>query len=79
MKRVIKDKAKFTKISQKVIEKDFISMSSMKKWILEEDIASAQPNDETVRNYQRNEKLIDLTKSPPELYIECLKVLKCLL
>ena len=38
MKRVIKDKAKFTKISPKVIEKDFISMSSMKQWILEEDI-----------------------------------------
>ncbi|MDC3126076.1 SDR family oxidoreductase, partial [Candidatus Pelagibacter sp.] len=38
MKRVIKDKAKFTKISAKMIEKDFISMSSMKQWILEEDI-----------------------------------------
>ena len=38
MKRVIKDKAKFTKISVKNIEKDFISMSSMKKWILEDDI-----------------------------------------
>jgi NAD(P)-dependent dehydrogenase (short-subunit alcohol dehydrogenase family) len=38
MKRVIKDKAKFTKTSTKVIEKDFVSMSSMKKWILEEDI-----------------------------------------
>ena len=38
MKRVIKDKAKFTKVSAKVIEKDFISMSSMKQWILEEDI-----------------------------------------
>ena len=38
MKRVIKDKAKFTKVSPKVIEKDFISMSSMKQWILEEDI-----------------------------------------
>ena len=38
MKRVIKDKAKFTKVSSKIIEKDFISMSSMKKWILEEDI-----------------------------------------
>jgi len=38
MKRVIKDKAKFTKNSIKSIEKDFISMSSMKKWILEEDI-----------------------------------------
>ena len=38
MKRVIKDKAKFTKTSIKKVEKDFISMSSMKKWILEEDI-----------------------------------------
>tara|TARA_B110001454_G_scaffold66666_1_gene64882 strand:+ start:36 stop:821 length:786 start_codon:yes stop_codon:yes gene_type:complete len=38
MKRVIKDKAKFTKSSTRSIEKDFISMSSMKKWILEEDI-----------------------------------------
>ena len=38
MKRVIKDKAKFTKVSTKIIEKDFISMSSMKQWILEEDI-----------------------------------------
>ena len=38
MKRVIKDKAKFTKVSKKIIEKDFISMSSMKKWISEEDI-----------------------------------------
>ena len=38
MKRVIRDKAKFTKVSSKTIEKDFISMSSMRKWILEEDI-----------------------------------------
>jgi len=38
MKSVIKDKAKFTKVSTKVIEKDFVSMSSMKQWILEEDI-----------------------------------------
>ena len=30
MKRVIKDKAKFTKVSKKIIEKDFISMSSMR-------------------------------------------------
>ena len=39
MKRVIRDKAKFKKVSKKKIEKDFISMSSMKQWILEEDIA----------------------------------------
>ena len=38
MKRVIRDKARFKKISPKKIETDFISMSSMKKWILEEDI-----------------------------------------
>ena len=38
MKRVIRDKAKFTKVSTKTIEKDFVSMSSMKQWILEEDI-----------------------------------------
>ena len=38
MKRVIRDKAKFTKISKKSIEKDFVSMSSMKQWVLEEDI-----------------------------------------
>ncbi len=38
MKRVIRDKAQFKKISTKKVEKEFISMSSMKKWILEEDI-----------------------------------------
>jgi NAD(P)-dependent dehydrogenase (short-subunit alcohol dehydrogenase family) len=38
MKRVIIDKAKFTKVSTKIIENDFVSMSSMKQWILEEDI-----------------------------------------
>ena len=38
MRRVIRDKAKLKKISPKKIEKDFISMSSMKQWILEDDI-----------------------------------------
>ena len=38
MKRVIRDKAKFTKISSKKIEKEFISMASMNCWIYEEDI-----------------------------------------
>ena len=38
MKRVIRDKAKFRKISPKRIESDFISMASMKSWINEEDI-----------------------------------------
>ena len=40
MKRVIRDKAKFTKISAKKIESDFVSMASMKSWINEEDIGN---------------------------------------
>jgi NAD(P)-dependent dehydrogenase (short-subunit alcohol dehydrogenase family) len=39
MKRVIRDKARFLNISQKVVEKEFISMASMNSWIYEEDIA----------------------------------------
>ena len=31
------------------------------------------PNEEVKRNYQRNKKLIDLTESPNELFIECKK------
>ena len=31
------------------------------------------PNDEVIRNFQRNLKLIDLSKSPPDLFIEILK------
>ena len=38
MVRVIKDKAKFLKVSKKLVEKDFISMASMNCWIYEEDI-----------------------------------------
>jgi len=40
MKRVIRDKAKFTKVLAKKIENDFISMASMKSWINEEDIGN---------------------------------------
>ena len=40
MKRVIRDKAKFEKISPKTIESDFISMASMKSWINPEDIGN---------------------------------------
>jgi len=40
MKKVIRDKAKFTKISAKKIESDFVSMASMKSWINEEDIGN---------------------------------------
>ena len=38
MKRVIKDKAKFTKVSAKKIENEFVSMASMNSWIYEDDI-----------------------------------------
>ncbi|MFL2892822.1 MAG: SDR family oxidoreductase [Candidatus Pelagibacter sp.] len=38
MTRVIKDKAKFLKVSKKLIEKEFISMTSMNTWVYEEDI-----------------------------------------
>ena len=38
MVRVIRDKAKFLKVSKKIIEKDFVSMASMNCWIYEDDI-----------------------------------------
>ena len=38
MKRVIKDKAKFKKVSTKKIENEFVSMASMNSWIYEDDI-----------------------------------------
>ena len=38
MVRVIRDKAKFLKISKKSIEKEFISMASINSWVYEEDI-----------------------------------------
>ena len=40
MVRVIRDKAKFLKVSKKSIEKDFVSMASMNCWIYEEDIGN---------------------------------------
>ena len=39
MMRVIKAKAKMLKRSVRSIEKDFVSMSSLKQWVYEEDIA----------------------------------------
>ena len=38
MVRVIRDKAKFLKISKKSVEKEFVSMTSLNNWIYEEDI-----------------------------------------
>ena len=36
-------------------------------------ITDVLPDDETVRNFQRNQKLIDLSKSPVEIFSECIK------
>jgi len=38
MKRVVSDKAKFLKISQSMVEKEFVSMASMNSWVYENDI-----------------------------------------
>ena len=38
MNRVIRDKAKFLKVSKKSVEKEFVSMTSLNNWIYEEDI-----------------------------------------
>ena len=38
MKRVVKDKAKFLKISPSMVEKEFVSMASMNSWVYEDDI-----------------------------------------
>ena len=40
MNRVIRDKAKFLKVSKKVIEKDFLSMSSINSWVSQDDIGN---------------------------------------
>ena len=36
-------------------------------------VEMALPNEETKRNFQRNQQLIDLSKSPEDIYISCLK------
>jgi NAD(P)-dependent dehydrogenase (short-subunit alcohol dehydrogenase family) len=38
MKQVVRDKAKFLKTPQSIIEKEFVSMASMNSWIYEDDI-----------------------------------------
>ena len=36
----------------------------------------ALPNEEARRNFQRNEKLIDLSKSPEDIFMSCLDAYK---
>ena len=38
MGRVIRDKSKFLNVSKKLIEKEFVSMTSMNTWVYEDDI-----------------------------------------
>jgi NAD(P)-dependent dehydrogenase (short-subunit alcohol dehydrogenase family) len=38
MGRVIRDKAKFLKISKKAVESEFVSMTSLNTWVYEKDI-----------------------------------------
>ena len=40
------------------------------------EISDVLPNDETIRNYQRNLKLIDLDQSPKELFLQIIKEYK---
>ena len=40
MTRVIRDKAKFLKVSKKFIKNDFLSMSSINSWVLQTDIGN---------------------------------------
>ena len=40
MTRVIRDKAKFLKVSKKFIENDFLSMSSINSWVSQIDIGN---------------------------------------
>ena len=51
-----------------------LSKKKIDSWIdNKETIGFVLPNNETIRNFQRNEKLIDLTKVPHDLFIEIVK------
>ena len=49
-----------------------LSKKKIDAWV-DNDIHDVLPNDETIRNYQRNEKLIDLDQSPKELFLKILE------
>ena len=50
-----------------------LGKKKIENWKSQENMELALPNDEVVRNFQRNTQLIDLTKSPSELYMACLR------
>ena len=49
-----------------------LSKRKVAMWI-DNEIEDSLPNDEALRNYQRNEKLIDLSKSPNNLFTDIIK------
>tara|TARA_Y100000004_G_scaffold190687_1_gene248205 strand:- start:495 stop:1349 length:855 start_codon:yes stop_codon:yes gene_type:complete len=49
-----------------------LSKKKVATWI-DNEIEDSLPNDEALRNYQRNEKLIDLSKSPDNLFTDIIK------
>jgi 5'-3' exonuclease len=49
-----------------------LSKRKVATWI-DNEIEDSLPNDEALRNYQRNEKLIDLSKSPDNLFTDIIK------
>ena len=49
-----------------------LSKRKVATWI-DNEIEDSLPNDEALRNYQRNEKLIDLSKSPNNLFTDIIK------
>ena len=49
-----------------------LSKKKVATWI-DNEIEDSLPNDEALRNFQRNEKLIDLSKSPDDLFIDIIK------
>ena len=49
-----------------------LSKRKVATWI-DNELEDSLPNDEALRNYQRNEKLIDLSKSPNNLFTDIIK------
>jgi|TARA_R110001583_G_C5634401_1_gene407331 5'-3' exonuclease len=49
-----------------------LSKKKVAAWI-DNEIEDVLPNDETIRNFQRNKKLIDLTEPPKDLFVDIIK------
>ena len=49
-----------------------LSKKKVAAWI-DNEMKDVLPNDETIRNFQRNKKLIDLTEPPKDLFVDIIK------